>query len=389
MERRILFFTCAAHALTHIYMVIYSVVLLRMSQDFAQDVTHFCTISTVLFGLGALPASWLGEKYGENKLLVAFFFLTAAGGTIIGCAGSVTQLAVGMAILGLGTSIFHPVGNTLIAKGIREPGKAMGTNGMWGSHGEAIGPLLAGLILDFGFSWRAAYLVLALPTVLLGIWLWSTKIELASLEPMPTSHAPRSRWLAVMLLLLAAMMCGGFQFWIIKTVLPEHVGGNLSPELLPDFLRDHPARLGAYLTALMYFVGGFGQLTAGKLVHRREGRGLYALVFLVSIPLLLLTGALTNMPLVVSGCIMTFLLFSAQPIENVLLAQWAPPGLKGLFFGLKFTLAFGVGGLGVSIAKGVKDDFGLSATFMAAAFFTLLALLCTLVSRARIRAGTP
>jgi len=386
MEGRILFFTCAAHALTHVYMVIYSVVLGRMSEDFGTDVTDFCAISTVLFGLGALPASWLGEKLGEKTLLVAFFFLTALGGAVVGTAQTLTQLAIGMALLGLGTSIFHPVGNTLIAKGIRSPGKAMGTNGMWGSHGEAVGPLLAGL-LAWGFgSWRSSYLALTLPTILLGAWLWATRMELARPEPTKAVERNGERPLLVIALLLAAMMCGGFQFWIVKTVLPDHIGQRTSAELLPTTLQENPVYLGAALSSLMYFVGGFGQMAAGKLVHTREGRGLYAVIFLVSIPLLLLTGALAGVPLVASGCIMTFLLFSAQPVENVLLARWAPPAWKGLLFGLKFTLAFGVGGLGLSIAKRVREAHGLGATFTAASVFTLAALLCALAARA-LRTG--
>ena len=82
MERRILFFTCAAHALTHVYIANYAAVLTEMGTEFDADITKVATISTVLFGLGAFPASWLGEKWGEKRLLVAFFVLSAIGGKI-------------------------------------------------------------------------------------------------------------------------------------------------------------------------------------------------------------------------------------------------------------------------------------------------------------------
>ncbi len=388
-ERSILFFTCAAHALTHIYMVIYSAVIVRMNQDFGEKVYWYATICVIVFGMGSIPASYLGEKLGEKRLLVAFFLLTAAGGASVGLAHSTWQLAFGMTLLGLGASIFHPVGNTLIAKGIRLPGRAMGVNGLWGSIGEAIGPILAGGLTAWLGSWRYPYLVLTLPTLAIGLWLAVTRIDLkhATGGTTATTGAPslarplRRAPVALLTFLLLAMMCGGFQLWIVKTTLPEFVGKSTSSGLLPVSL-GNPEFLGPAVTSIMYLVGGTGQLVAGRVVHRREGRGVYALVFLVSIPLILLTARLTNLPLLVTGSLMALLMFSAQPIENVLLARFAPASWKSFFFGLKFTLAFGVGGLGVRLCGWARQGYGLDATFnlatafcAAALFFALLALL--------------
>jgi FSR family fosmidomycin resistance protein-like MFS transporter len=368
MERRILFFTCVAHALTHVYMAVYPAVLVLMSRDFEAPVpviANYATISVVLFGLGALPASWLGERLGEKWLLVAFFALSGLGGTAVGLAHGWTQLAVGMALLGLGTSIFHPVGNTFIAKGIRMPGRAMGVNGLWGSFGEAFGPIFAaGVALIPHLSWRWAYLLLTIPTLAVGGWLAATPIDL----PRATARPGFPRLSSVLLLLLAAMTCGGFQFWIVKTMLPLHIDASTSPDLLPDTLR------GGALAAAVYLIGGFGQLLSGRLVHHREGRGLYAIIFLVSIPFIYAVGKLNGAPLLVTASLMSLLMFAAQPIENVLLAKFAPPGWASLLFGFKFTLAFGVGGLGASLSARVRDAYSLGAVFTTAAGFTTLAL---------------
>ena len=119
-ERALLFFTCGAHALTHLYMLLFTAVLKEMAADFGMDVatfTKYAMISTVLFGLGAVPAGWLGDRWGEKRLLIAFFVLTGTGGLLIGVAQGGKVLAAGMALMGAGTSIFHPVGNSLLAKG--------------------------------------------------------------------------------------------------------------------------------------------------------------------------------------------------------------------------------------------------------------------------------
>ncbi len=366
MERRILFFTCAAHAFTHVYMVIYSVVLGDMSRDFGGDITDYATISVVLFGLGSLPSSWLGERFGEKSLLVAFFVLSAVGGIFVGLAHGWGQLAVGMACLGLGTSIFHPVGNTFMAKGIHAPGRAMGVNGLWGNFGEAVGPFFAAGVATL-FSWRWAYAGLALPMLMLGLWLALTRIDLPRTHVAQAGQAPKRGLPAVVVLLLLAMMCGGFQFWIVKTMLPTYVEQNTPESLLPERLR------GGALTALVYLIGGVGQVLAGRLVHHREGRGLYVLVFVLSVPFIYAVGKLSGGPLLGMASVMAILMFGAQPIENVLLARFAPPAWKGLLFGLKFTLAFGIGGLGTSLSKWVRTRYGIGEVFTAAAGFTVLA----------------
>jgi MFS family permease len=368
MEKRILFFTCVAHSLTHIYMVIYSVVLVKMSLAFGvskEEIARYATISIVLFGAGSLPATWLGEKWGEKPLLVAFFVLSALGGAILGLAQTPAHLAAGMTVLGLGTSIFHPVGNTFIAKGIQNPGRAMGINGLWGSIGEALGPLIAGAAA--ALSWRAAYLVLTAPTLALGAWLAATRIDVPH-DPAPIQNGASGGKSPVLLaFLFLAMMCGGFQFWIVKTWLPTHVQGEL-----PDVLR------GGYLTAVIYLIGGFGQLLAGRMVHDQEGRGLYLAVFLVSAPLIYWVGNLEGVTLLAMASLMSFLMFAAQPIENVLLSRSFSPRWRSSAFGLKFTLAFGIGGLGASWSGWAESRYGTGATFTMAAAFTGLAALMAL-----------
>jgi len=374
-ERRVLFFTCAAHALTHVYMVVYTVVLTQMGEDFGVDraaMTRYATISIVVFGLGAIPAGWLGDRLGEKNLLVAFFVVSAVGGTLVGVAQDVYQLATGMAILGLGTSIFHPVGNAFIARGLRNPGRAMGANGLWGNVGEALGPLLTVQIAALA-SWRWAYIALTVPTLAFGLWLAFTKIELES-APVAPRKPTRGKFPAVLVLLLLAMTCGGFQFWIIKTMLPSYIQEGTSASLLPDTLR------GGYLASLIYLIGGAGQLLAGHLVHHREGRGLYLVIFALSVPVIYAVGKLQGHFLLPTACVMAVLMFSAQPIENVLLARYSPEGLRGLIFGIKFTLAFGVGGLGASLSGAVEASYGLGEIFTAAAAFTTIALVLALAA---------
>jgi MFS family permease len=381
-ERQILFFTCVAHALTHVYIVIHQTLLTEMRDAFQLDAAQFARYATLciaIFGYGALPAGWLGERFGEKRLLVAFFWLTAAAGAVLGLAQGRAALAAGMFLLGLATSIFHPVGNALIAKGIRAPGRAMGTNGLWGSLGQAVGPIFAVSVARLG-SWRAAYLVLVPLMLALGVWLAIARLETPAARPaarpapggapQPGPGTGARSTLPVLCLLLIAMMLGGFQFWMITHVLPTHLGELTSLGGLSK----------GELTSLVYFIGGLGQYWAGRLLHAREGRGVYVVVFAITAPLVYAVGTQSGVALVLVASLMSLFLFAAQPVENVLLSRFAPAGWKGILFGLKFALAFGVGSLGTLLSgrcmqvHGDTSTSGTSAVFTVASCFTCAAL---------------
>ncbi|MBI4605437.1 MAG: MFS transporter [Planctomycetes bacterium] len=375
-ERRILFFACAAHALTHVYIVIHQILQTEMRDAFGLDVEGFSAYTTIcvsLFGWGAIPAGWLGDRLGEKRVLVAFFWLTAAGGAALGLVQGTAGLALGMALLGLGTSIYHPVGNAMIAKGISRPGRAMGTNGLWGSLGTAAGPLVAGLAAVL--SWRWAYLALTLPMLAFGLWLAASRITLPPAhQPAAIKKAPRGGLLVLLVLLLLAMTCGGFQFWMITHMLPTFLEERVGAGVLPPQLQK------GGLMALIYAIGGVGQYAAGWLVHHRDGRGLYVAVFCIAAPLVYAAGRLEGAALVAAACLMSLFVFAAQPIENVLLSRYAPPAWKGALFGLKFALAFGVGGFGTRLSGAVTARYGVSEIFTAASTFTAAALVLALLA---------
>jgi MFS family permease len=401
-ERRILFYTCAAHAFTHVYMGMYAAVLGRMAVDLGisiEEVTASASIATTCFGLGALPAGWLADRFGEKPLLVGFFFLTAVGGAVVGVAPSAAALGGGMGLLGLGTSIFHPVGNSMIARGIRSPERAMGTNGFWGSIGEAAGPLVAVLVAALA-SWRGAYLGLLAPMALLGTLLALSPLEI----PRPMKDSPRGetasegggpqaadrraglrKFPTTIVFLFAAMAFGGVEFWIVKTMLPLHLERGMRETSLSLLGAEEYVKAGI-VTALVYAVGGLGQYAAGHLLERRSAFRLYVEIFIVGAPLIFLTGRLSGWPLLGTAAVMAVVMFAPQAVENTILARVAPPRWQGMIYGLKFVLTFGIGGIGPYLSGWVEGAHGTGAAFSLAAMFSAgagLLAAATLLLRTR------
>ena len=129
--------------------------LVKLSNQFDMSITQIGLLTTLChipYGVMALPAGILADKSGYKRVLVIFFFGTPAAACFVGMAKSATHLGIGLALLGLFASLYHPTGLAMLSHEVRERGKAMGLHGMGGSLGLAFSPILASSFscLSFG-----------------------------------------------------------------------------------------------------------------------------------------------------------------------------------------------------------------------------------------------
>ena len=108
-----LVFASVGHFFAHLLMLLYPTVLLVIEGRWGMSYGELLSLSLggfVLFGLGALPAGWLGDRWSAEHMMVVFFVGTGGAAIATGLAGSPAALAFGLAAIGLFGSIYHPVG---------------------------------------------------------------------------------------------------------------------------------------------------------------------------------------------------------------------------------------------------------------------------------------
>ena len=103
------------------------------------------------------------------------------------------------------------------------------------------------------------------------------------------------------------------------------------------------------LVALVYLVSGGLQVLAGHLADRFPMKLVYVVCFALQVPLLMLAASLGGGPLMAVAMLMVSINVGALPAENGLVARYSPNNRRGLAFGLKFILAFGISGFGVQM----------------------------------------
>ena len=351
-ERNVVILTGIGHFSTHFFELMFPTLAayLAMTTGFPlADVLGWSFYSYLLFGLGALPAGWLGDRLGARFVLVAAsggmgVFAIAAGEVSTG-----TALTICLAGMGLCASAYHPVGMSLITRTVAARGRALGVNGIFGNFAIALTPAVTAALCET-YGWRAAFEIAGYTMCVVTVGCAFLPIEdpanpAAAANPPADDNSRRSGLFA--LLLVAATLAG-----------ISYRGNTL---VQPAYFAERVPMIGYGLaTSLVYMFGIVGQYVGGHLADRHDLRWLYFGFHALALPPLIAMTALSGVPLLGGAALFVFFSLGMQPIENSLVAQVAPARWRGTAYGMKFVLTFGVGALGVRLVQWAQSTHGLS-----------------------------
>ncbi len=309
------------------------------------------------FGLCALAAGWLADRFGAKRLLLIYSLGCAAAAGMAWWAPNLLMITAAMFTLGLFASIYHPAGVGLITHHTNPENRpmALGYHGVFGSAGIAAGPFLAGLVLHTGVTWREYYLVLTIPGILLALLLI---LRLTSQQQQSSASNPQSvdgdgeddaYWRSYFTLITMACVAG-FVYAAILHFLPRYLDDTgLQFSGIPE------ASLRNYLTAAVLLLGMVGQYAAGRVARPTTLEPLMTMAFFATVPCVLWMGFAEGTTRIWAAALFSPLFFMHQPLFNSLVAKYVPRKRRSLCYGLSFTLGFGVGSLGPNFAGRVES----------------------------------
>lgn len=289
---------------------------------------------------------------------------------VLGFAGSYLQLLLGAALIGTGSSIFHPEATRMVrlASGGRH-GFAQAVFQVGGYTGSASGPLLAAFVVvprgQSSLVWFALVALLAM-IVLSQIGFWYKRHVSTRAKAKPAEAAARSRKgvalaiaITVILLFSKSAYTASFSSYYTFYLLGRfEVSVQASQMMLFLFLASQPVGT---------LIGGY----IGDAFGRRQiiwFSILGALPFTLVLPYvgLLWTGVLT----VIIGIIMA----SAFPAILVY-AMELLPGRLGLVAGVFYGLSFGLGGVSAALLGELADFTSINFVYHLCSFLPLIGLL--------------
>jgi MFS family permease len=362
MRRSVTLLLNVAHAIDHLFLLIFATAVVAIARDFGlarwEDLMPYGTGAFLLFGLGSLPAGRLGDHWGRRPMMLVFFFGMGASALLIAATPGPWPLAAALTLMGAFASIYHPVGIPMLVQHAERPGAAIGVNGLAGNLGIAAAAVVTGLLVEHA-GWRAAFAVPGLACIGLGlVFAWRVPHET---EP-PAQRKQRAsialapgqlvRVLAVMTLASAS---GGLIF-----NLTTNGNGLMLGERWATLAAD-PSTLG-WLLGAVYAVASLAQLVVGRLIDRYPLKPMWLAIVLAQAPMLALAavapGAWAWLALVGS---MVFI-FGAIPFTDATIVRFVDDRMRSRVAGVR---------LAVSLAISAGAVWALGPAVKAAGFATL------------------
>ena len=356
-DRAAIAFSNAGHMCTHMFTVLYATAVLHLPQVFDLPYGELLSLSSlglVLFGVGALPAGWLGDRWSQVGMMVIFFFGIGAGAIVTGLAGGPGAIFAGLTMIGLFAAIYHPVGIAWIVASARKRGMSLGINGVFGNAGNSLAPVFVGVMIDF-VSWRAAFLIPGAVAVLAGVallvaWRRGRVADARTDRVPPPARAPGDAR-RVFTVLTLTMACSGFVYAGLTNTMPKlfEMGfGDGSTSYTEIGL----------LVGIVSGAASASGILGGWLADRFSARSIYLVFWMLQVPLLFVIASVVGAPLLVVALLALSFNLSFTAAENMLVAQYTPTRWRSLAYGAKFVLALGVAGLTVILAGWVFDTTG-------------------------------
>ena len=384
-------FLNAGHFLDHYFLLIFATVAALSLADawhlsYAQLIPY-ATPGFVAFGLCALPAGVLADKWSREGMMLVFF--TGIGISSMGCALAQTpgQLGGGLFAVGVFAAIYHPVGIAMVIEGRRQTGIALAVNGIFGNLGVACAALVTGFILDLS-GWRAAFFVPGVVCVLVGL-AYGVFLCARGRKPTPgdefigTANAgqsvgfdvPMRQVFAVMFLTTAL---GGLLFQSTTFSLPK-----LFDERLGD-IASSATQIGGY-AFFVFTIAAFGQLAVGYFLDRYPLRNVFMLVTAIQVALALAMHSAFGVPAVVVCVALMLVVFGQIPINDVLVGRITRSEWRSRVLACRYIVTFSVMAGTIPLVGWVHQNRGFGDLFFLLASAAFASFLATLFIPGRIR----
>ncbi|MED5435784.1 MAG: MFS transporter [SAR324 cluster bacterium] len=304
--------------------------------------------SLVLFGACAPIAAHMADHWNRNGMLTVFFVGIGLASILTGFAQSLLQIGLGLALIGIFASIYHPVGIAMVIEGGGKLGWRLGLNGLWGNMGVAAAPLVTGLIL-VQFDWRMAFIIPGSISILIGLgflgFIRSVDVrapEAIRQEKELIGFAPG--WQRALVSLALVTAAGGFVFGAMTFLIPRLF------EVRMQGITSDIAVTGT-LASIIYAVAAFAQLAVGRAIDKRSIKNV--LIFIaVGQPLLLFLMAMqTDYALFAVSLLAMGFVFGQIPITDAVLSQYVPDQWRAKVLSIKFLINLVIGALALMTAR--------------------------------------
>ena len=382
------------HFLDHLFVLIFATaaaLTLVTEWDMSYgELIPYATPGFVAFGVCAIPAGWLADKWSREGMIVVFFVGIGAASILAGFADSPLELAAYLTLVGAMAAIYHPVGLALVVQGRERTGVPLAINGIFGNMGVASAALITGFLIDTA-GWRQAFIIPGVLSILVGLGFLGflrqhrQVAEPAGTGPGQTASAPghsRNILVRAFAIVLVTTGIGGVVFQSTTFALPK-----VFEERLGDLAQSATA-IGGY-AFVVFTVAAFAQLIVGWLVDRFPIRRIFALLALIQAAFLLAMTQSSGMAALLISLAFMLAVFGQIPINDVLVGRISKSEWRARAYALRYIVTFSVMASTIPLIGWVHGRWGFDVLFPMLSVAAVMIFAAVLLLPAGIVAVAP
>lgn len=350
---------------------IYPILKANFHLDFGQIGLLTLTFQLTASLLQPLVGTYTDKKPQPFSLVVGMGF-TLIGLLTLSRAGSYPLLLLGAALVGMGSSVFHPESSRVarMASGGRH-GLAQSVFQVGGNLGSSLGPLLAAfIVVPFGqtsIAWFSGVALLAMIILFnVGRWYRARVMDLKAKPRAAPATSPLSRKrIAVSIAILMLLVFS-------KNFYTASISSYFTFYLISKFqVSVQEAQI--YLFVFLGSVAA-GTVIGGPIGDRIGRRYVIWISILGVLPFTLLLPYASLFWTTVLSIVIGLVLASAFSAILVYATELVP-GRVGMVAGLFFGLSFGMGGLGAAVLGELADLTSIETVYKVVSFLPAIGLL--------------
>jgi len=346
-----------------------TVAALRLTTEWGltyAELIPYATPGFIAFGVCAIPAGWLADKWSREGMMLIFFFGLGLSSALTGFANTPLQIAVSLTLIGIFAAIYHPVGLAMVV-------------GIFGNMGVACAALLTGYLIDTA-GWRIAFILSGVVSLFVGVlYLLFIRSEnktivdanaaVTTANSTESSDYSRSTLLRVFAIIIFTTAIGGLIFQSTTFALPK-----VFEERLTNLAGT--ATLVGWYTFIVFSVAAFAQLVVGYLVDKHSVRVVFACVAILQAVFFFLMIKLSGIAALIVAIAFMLAVFGQIPINDVLVGRMVRSEWRSRAYGMRYVVTFSVMASTVPFIAWVHRTWGFSTLFGVLA----VAALCILAA---------